>query len=339
MKPDDRHAHEEAAVAAVVRRALPREPDQAARDRARAAVMAEWQAALAARRKPASRDSDPASHRRTGRAPRFALAASLLLAGVAALFAWFHAQQPPAGPLVARIEQGGLVADGALLGPGADVASGRVVAAASDTGALLRLGPALTLRLAAGTEARLASAARVELEQGRLFVDAGPGAGAALEIATLIGEVRHLGTQYEVVASGDAVEIAVREGRVRLASAAGPTIDASAGELLQARRDETPRRQVIADPEARFAWIAALPTPIAIEGLPLAAFLEWYARETGRTVVFASGDVEQEAAVDILRGSVDGLAPEAALDVVAASAGLAVERRAGTLLIHRAPAR
>lgn len=338
MKPDERPLDEEAAVAALVRRALPREPGEAARDRARAAVAAEWRAALADRRGGSTGGGATSSRGGLGRAPRFALAASLLLAGVAALFTWFSSQEQGAGPVVAHVERGSVTTEGAALGVGDAVASARWLTA-DGSGALLRLDPALSLRLAAGTEARLASATQVELRLGRLFVDALPGADTDLVVATSAGEVRHLGTQYEVVARGEAVEVAVREGRIRLASPAGSAVDAGAGELVEVRPGAAPRRQVIADPEARFAWIAELPARVEIEGLPLARFLEWYSRETGRSVTFTDATVQAGASGTILSGSVDGLAPEAALDVVAASAGLAVDRRPGALVVHRRPDR
>ncbi|MCU0977426.1 MAG: FecR family protein [Steroidobacteraceae bacterium] len=339
MKRDNDHLEEEAEVAAVVRRALPREPDPAARDRARAAVAAEWRAALAVRRGVSTQAVASQGRSWTGRAPRLALAAGLLLTGVAAVFTWRASQEEPAaGPMVAQVERGEVSAEGAPIAMGADVAAGRAITAAGG-GALLRLGPSLTLRLSAGTEATFASATRVELEQGRLFVDAAPGAGAALEIATSHGEVRHLGTQYEVVDRDGVVEVAVREGRVQLLPTEGTPVEAGAGELLRARGGAAPELQALADPEARFAWLAALPSAITIDGRSLAEFLAWYARETGRSVSFADPALERTATAAVLSGSVDGLAPEAALDVVMASTDLSAARRPGVLLIGSHEAR
>jgi ferric-dicitrate binding protein FerR (iron transport regulator) len=315
----------EAKLAALVRGALPREPSPAARERARITVEAEWRAAVAARQgRPDARSSPP-------RARRFAVAAGLAAAGAAAVFGWLASQEPAERPMVATLERGSLAVHGAPLAAGAGIAAGDVVTVRDGAGALLRLGPGLSLRVAAGTEATVASTERVELRAGRVFVDALPGADDALTVATSRGDVRHLGTQYEVVDDSGRVEVAVREGRVQVASAGAAAMEAAAGELLVLRAGAPAERQAIADAAARFGWIAALPSPVVIDGRPLAEFLSWYARETGRSVSFASADLERQAATITLSGSVDGLSPEAALEVVAASTDLGVRRAPGAL--------
>jgi transmembrane sensor len=321
----------EAQVAAVIRRALPRDPDPAARERARAAVEAEWRAALAERRSAAR--AQPSSRPR-----RFAIAAGLVAAGAAGIFGWLASQDAGPRPQVAQLERGAVTVDGLRLESGAGIEAGDTVAAAG-SGALLRLGPALSVRLAAGTEATLAAASRIELRGGRLFVDALPGAGAELAVDTSQGEVSHLGTQYEVLERDGVVEVAVREGRIRLALAEGATAEASAGESVTVSRGQAPLRQAIADPQARFAWIASLPAPVVIDGRLLAEFLAWYARETGRSIAFADAKLERQAASTRLSGTVDGLAPEAALEVVAASTDLVVRRSPGVMLVERRSAR
>lgn len=331
MTHETQSSDDEARLAALVRGALPREPSPTGRERARIAVEAEWRAAVAARQGRRETAAFPP------RARRFAVAAGLVAAGAAAVFGWLASQEPAVRPMVATLERGSLAADGAAVAPGDSVAAGDVVAAGA--GALLRLGPGLNLRLAAGTEAVLASAGRVELRAGRVFVDALPGADDALTIATSRGEVRHLGTQYEVVDHAGRVEVAVREGRVQVASEGSASIEAAAGDLLVLRAGEPAERQAIADAAARFGWIAGLPSPVVIDGRPLSEFLSWYARETGRAVSFASADLERQAATITLSGNVDGLSPEAALEVVAASTDLGVQRAPGALEVGpgRAP--
>ncbi len=315
----------EAEVAALVRQALPREPGADARERARAAVEAEWRAAVATRRKTAWL----AAIRRPP-ARRLAVAASLLVAGVAATFGWLATQRPADRPEVASLERGALAVDGAALAPGGSVAAGDSIVATGSAGALLRLGPGLNLRLAAGTSAVVVDAARVELGGGRLFVDSLPGADQPLVVATALGEVRHLGTQYEVVHGATVVEVAVREGRVQVSAREG-ALAAGAGELLRLRPGEPVERGTVADASRRFGWIAALPTPVTIDGRPLAEFLAWYARETGRQVEFESAELSRRAPSIVLSGSVEGLAPEAALEVVAASTNLGVRRSPGRI--------
>jgi hypothetical protein len=81
-----------------------------------------------------------------------------------------------------------------------------------------------------------------------------------------------------------------------------------------------------------FTWRSAQPAPgppsvriaeaaadFSIDGRSLGAFLDWYARAAGLTVVFVAP--ASRAAVDrtILRGSIAGLTPAQALDAVMAT--------------------
>jgi hypothetical protein len=56
--------------------------------------------------------------------------------------------------------------------------------------------------------------------------------------------------------------------------------------------------------------------PFAIQDQPLTAFLQWTARETGRTLEYASPSVEAAARDLRLRGSIANLTPETALAAV-----------------------
>jgi hypothetical protein len=73
-----------------------------------------------------------------------------------------------------------------------------------------------------------------------------------------------------------------------------------------------------------------------IEGRSLDEFLAWVGRETGRQVVYTSADAAREAEQTTLRGSVSGLAPEAAVAAVfAAEPGLSHEIGAGQIRVAR----
>ena len=62
--------------------------------------------------------------------------------------------------------------------------------------------------------------------------------------------------------------------------------------------------------------------PFSIEGRSVDEFLGWAARETGRQVVYASPDIEQQARRVTLSGTVEGLAPDQALAAVLATTSL-----------------
>jgi ferric-dicitrate binding protein FerR (iron transport regulator) len=221
------------------------------------------------------------------------------------------------------------------LAPRATLAAHDSLASGAAGGALLRLGPGLTLRLAAGSRLAFDAAGSVTLEAGTVYVDADPARGPQpLAVGTRWGVVSHLGTQYSVGADGARLEVAVREGRVRLARDGAAPVEARRGELLRVATSGAVQRETLARDDARWAWIADLPTAFDTDGASLAGFLAWYARETGRGVVFADPADAARAADVRLAGSIAGLAPEQALDVVAASTGLDVQRDAARLVLR-----
>jgi ferric-dicitrate binding protein FerR (iron transport regulator) len=301
-------------------------PSPAARERAFAKLQQEF----------AGRQQAPAP--RAARA-RWAIAAGLILALLAG-FVW-RGMQPAA--LVARVEalDGVVEARGAgwlgrtsQLADGGTIAAGSTLRVGADGGVLLRLSPELTVRLAANSRASFTAADELELTQGRVFVDATPGARAPLRVRTPHGEVTHLGTQYLVRTGADEIEIAVREGRAQL-TAAGAARVAEAGQWLRLRAGAEPVVGQIALPDARFEWIEKLPTEFRLEGATLAGFLAWFQRETGLTAVYSgSVDAGQSAEVQ-LKGSIDDLEPLEALSYVLATADLAWHREGAKVVIEK----
>jgi ferric-dicitrate binding protein FerR (iron transport regulator) len=206
--------------------------------------------------------------------------------------------------------------------------------------ALLRVGPVLTLRVAPQSQLRFDGVDRVTLLRGQVYVDShsGSGVATALTVATPLGDVQHVGTRYLVRAGAAAIEVGVREGRVRLSGVEpGVAAEAVAGERLRLAADaDAIERSVLAGNDAAYAWLAEIPAPIDIEGQTLATFLQWYAAETGRTVVLGSGEQAAPLGSVRLSGSVAGLTPEQALETVAAVADLSVSVATGVVQVDSA---
>lgn len=303
------------------------QPSQTVRDRAFARVQEEFQAQHAAR---------PRRH-----LARWAAAAGVVLALYVG-WTWQAMRGAPA-VVVARVEAiDGVVDrhDGSLFGSASRLAAGGSVTSGSDldihegAGVLLRLSPDLTVRFAANTRAHFNAADELVLATGQAFVDATPGARAPLRVITPAGEVTHLGTQYLVRAGAHEVEVAVREGRTEL-KAAQLTRITEAGHWLLHRDAAAPLSGELAADDVRFEWIGTLPTTFELEGATLAAFLEWFHRETGLTPVYSDGiDAGQFAQVQ-LKGSIDHLEPFEALSYVLATADLAWHREGAKVVIEK----
>lgn len=327
--PDD-----EAAVGRVVRLARPYPaPSAQRRQAAFERVQAEW------------REATPPRRRRWATRP-LAIAASVVVALLAA--GLFVALDGGAGgPVVARVEavsgNDGTVAGagwlarvtraGGTLQAGAALHTGELVATGKQTVARLRIGPSLELRVAGGSKLRFEAADRLTLLTGQVYVDSGaaPGASSRLVMGTAHGDVQHVGTRYLARVDGAALEVAVREGRVRV-ERTGPApvaAEAVAGEALRIGEasQAIARRRVALHGDA-WSWLEAMPAAFDVEGATLDRFLAWYEAETGRSVVFADESQRARAASITLRGRIAGLTPDQALATIAPTVEMQMARDA-----------
>jgi ferric-dicitrate binding protein FerR (iron transport regulator) len=312
MKDTERSANDdEKDLAALIRAAGSRaRPSAAAADEVRAAVGRQWRDSVAARRR-----------RRTVTA--WAAAASVTVAALA-LWTARPLYLPAGDPLASLARVEGPVEYRNRSGTGWTSATSSLELKSGDrlrtggTGRVaLALANGLDVRLDSGTELAFVDPGHVALARGAIYVDSGAGAEAAsreLEIATPLGNVSHLGTQYQARLDDAVLHVAVREGRVSV-GAKGVTTVAAAGEQVQVTEDRV-TRSALPTHAAQWAWVNAVTPPFAIEGKTVADFLSWAARETGRSIDYASPDVARQARGIVLRGSVAGLTPDQAVSAV-----------------------
>lgn len=275
-----------------------------------------------------------------------ALAASLVLAVL--LGWWWSARTPPTGlELVASVEltRGEVAIDDWVERPGSLVLAvgdrlpaGARVATGTDpeTRLAVRLASGHSVRLAGGTRVRLLSDRRLELQGGAVYLDSGgaPAAGAPVEIVTPLGVVRDIGTQFEVrlEAGESVVRVRVREGKVSLDSE-GASHLAVAGEELNLGRDGSVRRANVEAHGAEWEWVQRSAPSFPIEGLPLAAYLQWVSRETGLSVHWDSAALEASTSSIRLHGAIEDLTPGESLGVLLPASGLDYRIAGSTLRI------
>jgi ferric-dicitrate binding protein FerR (iron transport regulator) len=303
-------------LAALLAAAGPRTlPSPQAMASVRAAVEAEWRATLAARQR---------RHRFTSWAAAAGVAAAALAVWIA------QPLRAPDGVVVASLTR--VVGDVQQ-----NSGDGRWIpldaAGSLETGTQLRTGTGgqAALRLDDGVELRLDSrtlvvfedSQRARLERGAVYLDshAEPGrAPADFTLATPIGTVRHLGTQYQARIANEDLRVAIREGRVQVGTKAGD-VQGAAGEQLTIGDGRVERSELAAH-AADWNWLATITPPFSLEGRSVDAFLAWAGRETGRTVVYGSPDVEQQARAVILSGTLEGLTPDEAVAAVLSTTSL-----------------
>jgi hypothetical protein len=304
----------------------------------RAAVAAEWRAAVAARQR--TQPAAPQTRRRLQQ-PWLALAASVAAVAIAvgiALPRLQSASEPVA--TVARVD--GSVelrhqpGEWRALTAGAPVLAGDEIRTSADSRLALRRDDGLEVRLDHATQLAFEDADRAALTQGSVYVDAGATAqGDSFALATEVGDVRHLGTQYLASLDAGALQVAVREGSVAVDRGQAAAV-ARAGEALTVHADGNVVRTRVDVHGDAWRWAAAIAPEFVIEGRSLDEFLAWVGRETGRQIVYTSADAAREAEQTTLRGSVGGLAPEAAVAAVfAAEPGLSHQIAAGQIRVTR----
>jgi hypothetical protein len=216
-------------------------------------------------------------------------------------------------------------------------------------GEALRVGDTLRARgsalvvLAAGGTLRLAAEARIAvdgdshltLEHGRIYVDMPAGATdlRPLRIATRVGLIEHLGTEFEIVSDDGLVRIRVREGQVRFSGATGVVV-ASAGTELMASSGGQVTERAVQTFGRDWQWAAALAPDFAVEGRSLGDYLQWISRELGRPLVFANAQARESAHRTILHGTVHSQATLDALADVLSSTSLTYELVDGAIRVH-----
>lgn len=281
----------------------------------RAAVEAEWKKTIAMRRQ---------RQHYVG----WAAAAGVAVAAVA-LWVARPLYMAPSGPVASLARVVGDVQFDAGDGRWTPLEAGSVINAAAairtgrDGRAAIGMTDGVELRLDSDTQLAFNDAHEATLVRGAVYVDSGSGAGAPAAdfvLATPIGSVRHLGTQYQARLTDGELQVGVREGRVEVGTARGPVLGGS-GELLTIS-DTSASRSRLAPSAAQWKWVNEVTPPFSIEGRSVDEFLTWAGRETGRSIVYSSPVAERQARSITLRGTVEGLTPDLAVSAVLATTSL-----------------
>ena len=269
------------------------------------------------------------------------VAAAVLAVAAGAAWMWPHRAAPVDRSEIAALQKvigTARVSEGA--GPPAVISTnGRIRAGDrletdERAGAALQLFGGPSIRLHAGTAVRFESAGRLHLDRGTVYVDSDPErAGHSVVVVTEFGNIRHVGTQFEVARNVASLDVRVREGEVSIESGNG-SLPAVAGEALLVRADRRVERRRIATSGAGWAWIGTMAAPFALEGSSVPAFLHWVSREEGLRWEYGDAAARRVAERAVLHGSIEGLTPAETLLVVLPAAGLTATRDGERLVIR-----
>jgi len=197
----------------------------------------------------------------------------------------------------------------------------------------LRLQDNLLLRVNLDSELIFSSPDEIELVAGTIYIDTGDsGAGRSLRVQTELGQIEHLGTQYEVRLADSALRVRVREGSIAY-NGASTTQIGEAGEQIDIDSDGLAAHSDVAPNDPDWQWVSALATLPQADEYRISDVLAWVARELGLQLDFASFVVEQRVANQTLVG-LEGLNPNETLDVVQRTADIVAEISGETLLVR-----
>ena len=203
----------------------------------------------------------------------------------------------------------------------------------SNGGAAIRYFDGPSVRVSAGTALTLDSTSRLTLIRGTIYVDSDPQQGSdSLAVATELGTVRHVGTQFEVRIQPGSLDVRVREGEVSI-ERRNERLTATAGEGLLVRENRPVERRRIASSDPGWAWVTTMAAPFTLEGATVPAFLQWVSREEGLRWEYADSAARRVADRAVLHGSIDGLTPAEALLAVLPAAGLTPKRQGDRLIV------
>lgn len=254
-----------------------------------------------------------------------AVAASVLVV-VGATFGALSLRSPTAPLIVAHVTENAdsvtIEHDGRTQAAdtGASLNVGDVLHVAGSTGATLlvaRGDAEASLRLAPGSRIEWTSADEVRLHEGQLYLDIVSdrrGDHAPLGVVAGDARIEHVGTRFMTSKKDDVVDVAVRDGSVRVRYA-GSALMLGGGERA-VLKDGAADRSRLAPGDVAWEWAETLSPRIELEGRSLLAVLRDLTSEAGLELRFASLDVERQAAATTLHGPALRQPPRAALQSV-----------------------
>lgn len=265
---------------------------------------------------------------------------SLPLGGVvAAALAIFVLMQPDPVPLISIATVSKVVQPDAATSPyssGMTLFAGDSISTGEDEGLGLLLARRESLRIDENTEIRIDARDRFTLVRGRVYADTGQFVyrDGGLIIETEFGTVTDVGTQFSVSSRDQALDVAVREGRVDIAAASAVLV-VMVGERMLLQSSAEPLVEKIGANDGHWAWAADLAPDFDIENRSLFDFLRWAARETGRELVFENDELRMATMRNDVHGSIANLTPDEALRAILPTTSLRYQIEPDKIIIKQ----
>jgi hypothetical protein len=206
---------------------------------------------------------------------------------------------------------------------------------ASESRAALMLADGGSLRLDIETEIVI-GLDHYELVAGTVYFDSdGRAPAKPLAIATNLGTIRDIGTQFEISSSDERLRVRVRSGRIEITdSPFNIEIAGDAGSEIELSANGNSLQKSFAADDPAWRWAESLALPPTSESI--FSYLTWIAHETGKRLEFQSRYVELSARNVRLAGDPAGQSPMDIVRLIEDTSNFRFEfKNDGTILIER----
>jgi ferric-dicitrate binding protein FerR (iron transport regulator) len=190
----------------------------------------------------------------------------------------------------------------------------------------------ISLRIDVGSRIAIVRERVVRLDQGAVYLDSRVDKSRPVVVQTQNGDVRDIGTQFDVRIDNSTLRVRVREGEV-IVDRRGSAISARAGESLRIDPQGRYERAAVPVFGPEWDWTAAIAPQFQLEGSTVQQFLDWVGREQGWRWRFVDADTARRAARIVTHGSVEGYTPEEALAIVLPTCGLSFVRNQDEVIV------
>ncbi len=174
----------------------------------------------------------------------------------------------------------------------------------------------MNVRLNRDTDITLLSSNSVQLNSGSLYLDSYDRPEAeAFQVLTAFGLAEDIGTQFMVSTDDGGWSVQVREGEVNV-SDSGQQVTLAQGDKVSISTDDDISKATVAPYDASWRWTESSRPVYQLEGRKLGEYLDWVARETGKSVEYNSQEASEMATATTLHGSIDHLSASDSLAYV-----------------------
>jgi ferric-dicitrate binding protein FerR (iron transport regulator) len=211
---------------------------------------------------------------------------------------------------------------------------GATLSTEGDGGLALRMPSGHSVRLDRDSQLRLIDPAHMALDRGAIYVDSdgSDSRRLSLVVQTRFGEVREIGTQFEVRLLERSIRLRLREGAVVMARDS-EFDEVMAGTEYELFEDGRTSMGPIAPYSPEWSWVQRIAPMLDFEGRTARELLDWIARESGLHLAFDDEATAHAADETILRGATESLSPARALEEILPSCGMRHRIERGVLIV------